>query len=238
MQLTTQLVEASNTLTMSSLEIAELTGKRHDNIMADIRKMMLDLELNAPEFSGTQSYGNNNTREIFNLTKELTITLVAHYSHKVCNLVVKRWLELEEENKAKIPNFNDPAEAAIAWAAEYKAKQAALKVLDEQKPAVKFATALNTTKNGLTLLETSKMFGMGRTRFCELLREKKYINHDNLPYQQWIDNGCFTVKSVVSDISGWYKKAATSTLVTGKGQRMLFDKHFSHVDNPDTRKLK
>ena len=224
--------------TMSSLEIAELTGKEHRNILADIRKMFKALEIQPAAFSADYKDSKGRTYECFNLTKELTITLVAHYSHKVCNLVVKRWLELEEENKAKIPNFNDPAEAAIAWAAEYKAKQAALKVLEEQKPAVKFATALNTTKNGLTLLETSKMFGMGRTRFCELLREKKYINHNNLPYQQWIDNGCFTVKSIVSDISGWYKKAATSTLVTGKGQRMLFDKHFSHVDNEKTRKLK
>lgn len=242
MSFTTQLVNVDNTITMSSLEIAELTGKEHRNVMADIRKMLDDLELTAADFSAAVEYEVNNgakrSREIFNLTKELTITLVAHYSHKACNLVVKRWLELEEANKAKLPNFNDPAEAAIAWANEYKAKKAALQVIEEQKPAVSFANAISTSKNGLTLLETSKMFNTGRTRFCELLREHNYINQDNLPYQRWIDNGCFTVKAIVTDISGWYKRAGTSTLVTGKGQRMLFDKHFSHVDNEKTRKLK
>lgn len=40
-------------LTMSSLENAELTGKRHDNVMADIEKMLLELGSNAPEFSGS-----------------------------------------------------------------------------------------------------------------------------------------------------------------------------------------
>ena len=96
-------VNATAVKTMSSLEIAELTGKRHDHIMTDIRKMLIELGLNVPAFTGTQVYGNNNTREIFNLTKELTMTLVAHYSHKACNMVVKRWLELEEK-------VNKPAE--------------------------------------------------------------------------------------------------------------------------------
>ena len=238
MNFTTQLVNVDNTLTMSSLEIAELTGKQHKNVLADIRKMLSDLEIDSAEFSAQYKDTTGRQLLMFNLTKELTITLVAHYSHKACNLVVKRWLELEEANKAKLPNFNDPAEAAIAWANEYKAKKAALQVIEEQKPAVSFANTISTSKNGLTLLETSKMFNTGRTRFCELLRKHNYINKDNIPYQQWIDNGCFTVKAIVTDISGWYKRAGTSTLVTGKGQRMLFDKHFSHVDNEKTRKLK
>jgi phage anti-repressor protein len=45
--------------------------------------------------------------------------------------VRKYFIECERKLKAlnqtpKLPNFTDPAEAAIAWAAEYKAKQAAL----------------------------------------------------------------------------------------------------------------
>lgn len=43
---------SSEEIIMSSREIVELTDKRHDNVMADIRKMLGELGLNAPDFSG------------------------------------------------------------------------------------------------------------------------------------------------------------------------------------------
>ena len=40
------------TSTMSSREIAELCGKRHDNVMTDIRNMLELLKIQSPEFLG------------------------------------------------------------------------------------------------------------------------------------------------------------------------------------------
>ncbi|MEC4747716.1 Rha family transcriptional regulator [Methylomicrobium sp. Wu6] len=66
------------------LEIAELTGKRHDHVMIDIRKMLKALDLTTPQFAGVVPYTVNNgatkTRGIFSLPKELTLTLVTGYS--------------------------------------------------------------------------------------------------------------------------------------------------------------
>ena len=39
-------------VSMTSLEIAELTGKEHKNVLADIRNMLEELQLSPPEFSG------------------------------------------------------------------------------------------------------------------------------------------------------------------------------------------
>ena len=48
-------------LTMSSREIATLCDKRHDNVMADIRKMLDELDIYAPDFSGTFITEQGNT---------------------------------------------------------------------------------------------------------------------------------------------------------------------------------
>ena len=87
---------------MSSLEIAEITGKRHDHVLRDIRKMLNELELiNAPK-SGEVKFvdarypdAKGELRPLTILDKELTFTLLSRYSFKLSNMIVKRWLELE-----------------------------------------------------------------------------------------------------------------------------------------------
>ncbi len=61
--------------TMTSREIAELTGKRHDNVMADIRKMLLELhgEGGLLSFQDThRNEQNGKSYPCFNLPKRVT----------------------------------------------------------------------------------------------------------------------------------------------------------------------
>jgi phage regulator Rha-like protein len=131
-------------LKMSSLEIAELTGKRHDNVLKDIRNMLDQLGIDAPKFLGAQGYGNNNTREIFNLPKDLTLTLVTGYSIPLRHKINQRWMELESKTQMAMPNFNNPAEAARAWALAYEEAQLAIQTKAEigsRREATSMATA-------------------------------------------------------------------------------------------------
>ena len=86
----------ANKLTMSSLEIAELTGKRHDHVMADIRKMLGDLELQYPDFSGHYKDGRGRTQDCFNLPKRESLILVSGYSAVLRARIIDRWQELEQ----------------------------------------------------------------------------------------------------------------------------------------------
>lgn len=79
MEFTTQLVNVDNTLTMSSLEIAELTGKQHKHILTDIRKMFTNLEIDAAKFTAQYKDTTGRSLVMFNLTKELTDILLDRY---------------------------------------------------------------------------------------------------------------------------------------------------------------
>ncbi|KPW95561.1 MULTISPECIES: Rha family transcriptional regulator [Pseudomonas syringae group] len=89
---------------MSSLEIAEITGKRHAHVLRDIRKMLDELGRtggNGSRFGpvdfveSTYRDSKGQARPLTVLAKELTFTLLSRYSFKLTNLIVKRWLELE-----------------------------------------------------------------------------------------------------------------------------------------------
>lgn len=82
-------------LTMTSREIADLTGKRHDNVAADIRNMLEELGFDVLKFQGIYLDSRNRQQVEFHLTRELTDTLLTGYSAKLRLAVVRRWHELE-----------------------------------------------------------------------------------------------------------------------------------------------
>ncbi|WP_430422347.1 Rha family transcriptional regulator [Methylibium petroleiphilum] len=85
---------------MSSREIAELTGKRHDHVLVDIRNMLDELRMTSPEFSGHLPDAYGRPQVCFNLPKDLTITLVSGYSVVMRHRIVTRWSELEAKQSA------------------------------------------------------------------------------------------------------------------------------------------
>lgn len=122
---------------MSSLEIAEITGKRHDHILRDIRKMLGELEiLDAPRFGEVKFVeaqyrdAKSESRPLTILDKELTFTLLSRYSFKLSNLIVKRWLELEGSDFERV----SVQEAAVYLVEREKDnRQAAFKFMDRNR---------------------------------------------------------------------------------------------------------
>ena len=141
-------------MTMSSQEIADLTGKEHRNVMADIRKMLAELhgEGGVLTFQHTLTNPQNGqTYPVFNLPKRETLILVSGYSISMRAKIIDRWQELEAKpvsNVIALPNFANPAEAARAWAEQYEAR-----VLAEAKKAEigsrREATAMNTASQAV-----------------------------------------------------------------------------------------
>jgi phage regulator Rha-like protein len=66
---------------MSTLEIAGLTGKRHDHVVRDVRKMLQELDIKAyPQFWGKVSSEGGAPLNVGYLPKRECLILVSGYS--------------------------------------------------------------------------------------------------------------------------------------------------------------
>lgn len=163
----------NNVKTMSSLEVSSLTGKSHSNVLRDIRNMLSQLDksiLNYQQYQVVTDKQTNRTSEI-KLDKDLTITLITGYDVNTRHRINKRWQELENQVSASspvtpaLPNFTNPADAAIAWAAEYKAKEAAQAQVIELQPKAEALARISSSKGATGIRDTAKAVGMRQNDF-------------------------------------------------------------------------
>lgn len=83
------------TRTMSSREIATLTGKSHKHILTDIRSMFEQLKLNSADFSAQYKSKDGRTLKEYLLPFHELHVLLTGYSIPLRSKVLKRWEELE-----------------------------------------------------------------------------------------------------------------------------------------------
>ena len=139
------LAIANATLTMSSLEIAELTVKSHDNILRDIRKMLNELDGGVTKFEETYKHPQNGqVYPIFNLPKRECFILVSGYNLKLRAAIIDRWQELENQSKPAMPTTYIAALEALV--ASEKAKELALLQVDELQVELDESRAYCTIK--------------------------------------------------------------------------------------------
>jgi len=132
-----------NQVTMSSREVAELTGKEHKNVMADIRNMFEELGVHSAEFSAQYQDSTGRMLPCFNLPKKLTLNLVSGYSAKLRMKIIDRLEELE--NSIKPLSLIDSTKLLIAM------------LEDEQRISEELR---------LNLDESKQWFSIKRVAFC------------------------------------------------------------------------
>lgn len=101
-----QNISSVNQTTMSSREIAELTGKQPKHVNRDILLMFKELDLDRSSFGRIYLDGLNRKQTEYILDKELTFTLITGYSIKLRNAVIRRWLYLEQHTASLQQELN------------------------------------------------------------------------------------------------------------------------------------
>lgn len=94
--------------TMSTREIADLTGKQHKHVLDDTRKMLEELDLTLADFSADLPDAYGRLQPVFLLPKRESLILVSGYSTELRAKIIDRWEELES-GKAKPMAAPQPA---------------------------------------------------------------------------------------------------------------------------------
>lgn len=221
------MMRGENPLTMTSVEIAELTGKRHDHVLTDIRKMLVEIQ--SPEKSGDYKDSRSRSQPCLLLDKDESLCLVAGYSAQLRMRIIRRWQELERQVDRAALMIPKTLPEALRLAAELAEQNMVL----EQKvamdaPAVEFAKQIASVEKGITLSAFAKTIGLGPVKLFTLLRERKILmscrgERWNLPMQEYVDRGLFTTRESSFDSNG-ERRISFTPLITGKGQQWLVER--------------
>ena len=150
--------------TMSSREIAELTGKRHDNVIRKIVELKnLGLISNPQSEDGIKAANGVSPRFLV-VNKRDSYVIVASLSPEFTAALVDRWQELEEK-EATLPAIPQTYAAALLEAGRLA------HLLEEQAPKIEYHDKVLAATNGLTTSEIASELGMTAQKLNKLLKD-------------------------------------------------------------------
>lgn len=171
-------------LTMSSLEISELTGSRHDSVKRSIERLANSGIIAQPPMVVEQFIDANGQKRYVDVLvfsgeagKRDSIVVVARISPAFTARIVDRWIELESKPTAPaLPNFSNPAEAARAWADQVEENLHKQMRLEAQAPKVRHYDLVVDREGLLNATEVASKFGMTAVKLNQYLEELGVYN--------------------------------------------------------------
>ena len=218
------VIESSNVLTMSSREIAELTGKQHKHVLADIRKMMDDLGIQSAQFGADYKDSTGRSLVMFNLPKRETLILVSGYSVTMRARIIDRWQELEEKQTPATPKTY--IEALEKLLDSEKDKLVLKEELKAAEPKVEFVNNYVDAKVNKTVRGLVKVLNVNEREFRNWLRDSKIMYRLDgmwMPYSKYLQKGYFEAKVVETN-----GRAFFASFFTPKGEVWITEKWNKH----------
>lgn len=237
----TSIIPSVVSATMSSREIADLTGKQHAHVCRDIRAMLAQINGDKPESYSFENllnnqenplldsgvsvseYGKNNAGQSvfeYRLNKDYTLTLLTGYDAKSRLRVVQRWQELEAQPAQTFDLATMTGQALRELAC--KIEECALlnaRIITLQ-PKADFYDHVAGSEALFDRADAAKLLRTGPKRLWNSLREWKIVQASGTPYQKYYDAGYFRLVPVLVH-KGEYSIPYQQTMVTGRGLTWL-----------------
>ena len=201
---------------MSSLQIAEITGKRHADVMRDIRNL-LEQGITKRNFALSEYKDvTGRTLPCYYLTKKGCLILASGYDAKLREKIIDRWEELERQHR--YGSFEVPqtfADALLLAAQQQKqleslAEQNKLQSqqLKESAPKVEYFDKALSSTGTYTATQIGKEFGWGAETLNRKLKEMGVQYKQN---GQWLLYARYDGKGYTKSISRTYTKSDGTT---------------------------
>lgn len=234
---------------LSSLEIAELTGKQHKDVMKAIRNMEPAwVKVRGRKFalsSRTYEIPNGGTREVpcYLLTKTECLYIATKFDDEARAKLVLRWKELEVKERSNViamPNFSNPAEAARAWAEQYEKKMIESKraeaaeqqvitlsqEIEQMQPKANYYDIILNNKSTVLTTQIALDYGLTAKAFNQKLydlRIQHKVNDQWILYSPYITMGYMHSKPVEITKHDGRRMIKYNSEWTQKGRLFLYD---------------
>jgi phage antirepressor YoqD-like protein len=231
--------------TMSTLEIAQLTGKRHKDVLEAVRKMEPAWSKVAGRNFPLGSYkdANGQSRPCYNLDKTECLFVATKFRDEARAKLVLRWEHLEKENLVRQQQqFQVPTSfrEALLLAAEQQAKieeqQKMLEAKDEQvselankveemNEKVSYLDQILRCKSTMLVTQIAQDYGVSAKEFNKTLEGlgiQHKVNDQWILYAKYIGEGYVHSKPVEIETS-YGMRIKYNTEWTQKGRLFLYE---------------
>ncbi len=197
-----QLLIADKAPRMTSREIAELVGKRHDNVKRTVETLAQAGVIEFPQSEEIPTATKPVAVYVFSgeRGRRDSIVVVAQLCPEFTARLVDRWQELESRQAVTVPQSYAAAllEAGrLALLAEEQAEQLAIAA-----PKVEFVDRYVDTAGSMSFRQVAKLLKANERVLRQLLLDGHVMYRLNgalTPYQNHIDAGRFEVKTGTSE---------------------------------------
>lgn len=221
MMLTTEPIQ-----TMTSREIADLTGSSHDNVLKTVRSLVDKGLVSGNETPYTHPQ-NGQTYTEFRLSYRDTMVVVSGYSVELRAKIIDRWQQLEADAADPVKALADPAKLRHVLLGYTEKVLALEQQVGELAPKAEALDRFVTSVDGsFCLTDAAKSLQVPPRKFVAKLQEMGWIYRrplggDWLAYQNRIATGVMEHKVTTGEKSDGTEWASTQARVTAKGMAKL-----------------
>lgn len=230
---------------MTSVQIAEIVGKAHKNVMQAIRNMEPAWEnVNGLKFQLVEyTDKKGEQRPCYSLTKEECLYIATKFNDEARAKLIKRWKELEMKQSYTLPQtFAQALALAAEQAKQIEEQQRALQAntqeilqlsntISQMQPKISYYDRILASTQTMTVTQLAQDYGMSAKRFNALLHNigiQHKVNEQWILYAKFLQCGYVHSKAVEIPRHDGTVFVKNNTEWTQKGRLFLYEELKKH----------